>query len=116
MAFEGAELLRPFGKTIWDAVRFYHSHLQARAASKPLDAFIKEYEAEMGARVAAGALRSGALKAIKGTYRFQNPSQHIVGDLGPSLDQLEMVGNIGAPIESYTCRGQTKTQSEVTLS
>ena len=68
MASEGAEILRPFGKTVRDAVSFYHAHLKARAASKPLDLFVKEYKAEMEGRVVNGALRSGALKVIKETF------------------------------------------------
>jgi integrase len=68
MASEGAELLRPYGKTVRDAVTFYQEYLNTRAASKPVDAFVREYKAEMEGRVAAGALRSGALKAIKETF------------------------------------------------
>jgi len=65
MASEGAGMLAPFNKTIRDAVLFYHAHLVARAASKPVNRFVEELKAEMEARVANGGLRSGALKVIK---------------------------------------------------
>jgi hypothetical protein len=39
MASEGAEILRPHGKTLRDAVDFYSAYLETRAASKPLMAF-----------------------------------------------------------------------------
>jgi integrase len=61
-------VLAQYGKTVHDAVAFYAEYLRSRAASKPLDAFIKEYKAEMEGRVENGGLRSGALKVIKETF------------------------------------------------
>jgi integrase len=61
-------VLAQYGKTVHDAVAFYAEYLRSRAASKPLDAFVKEYQAEMEGRVEKGALRPGALKAIKETF------------------------------------------------
>src|SRR6202011_4910211 len=43
MASECAEILRPYSKTLRDAVAHYLAFLQARAASKPLDTFLAEY-------------------------------------------------------------------------
>src|SRR5689334_20470815 len=52
-------VLAQYSKTVHDAVAFYAESLRARAASKPLDEFIKEYKAEMEVRVANGAIRPG---------------------------------------------------------
>jgi integrase len=68
MASEGAGKLAPFGKTIRDAVDFYHAHLVARAASKPVNTFVEDLKDEMQTRVTNGGLRSGALKVIKNTF------------------------------------------------
>jgi integrase len=68
MASEGAEILRPYGKTIRDAVEFYRTFLESRASSKPMSDFLAEYEAEMEARVISGARRSGGLTTIKKTF------------------------------------------------
>jgi site-specific recombinase XerD len=57
-----------YGKTVHDAVAFYANYLKTRAASKPLDVFIKEFNAEMQTRVQSGSLRDRALKAIKETF------------------------------------------------
>ena len=40
MASEGAELLRPYGETIRQAVEFRLNYLRNHAASKPLDVFL----------------------------------------------------------------------------
>jgi integrase len=61
-------VLAQYGKTVHDAVAFYAEYLRSRAASKPVDAFIKEYKTEMEGRVERGALRPGTLKAIKETF------------------------------------------------
>jgi integrase len=61
-------VLAQYGKTVHDAVAFYAESLRARAASKPLDEFIKEYKAEMEVRVANGAIRPGSVKVIKETF------------------------------------------------
>src|SRR4030095_16081286 len=42
MAQHGAEKLRPFGKTISDAVNFYFNHLEANKRSLPLRTAIKD--------------------------------------------------------------------------
>src|SRR5260370_18334442 len=42
MAQHGAEKLRPFGKTIFDAVDFYFNHLEATKRSVPLCTAMKE--------------------------------------------------------------------------
>jgi hypothetical protein len=68
MASEGAGRLLPFNKTIREAVDFYVAHLEARAASKPLDKFVEQFQAEMEIRVANGGLRAGTLKVIKNTF------------------------------------------------
>jgi integrase len=68
MASEGAELLRPYGETIRQAVEFRVNYLRNRAASKPLDVFLAEYQSEMEARVAVKSLKPGSLKAIKETF------------------------------------------------
>jgi hypothetical protein len=68
MASEGAEALRPYGKTLRDAVAYYRAFLETRAASKPLDTFLREYHLELEGRVARGSIRLGALKAIKETF------------------------------------------------
>jgi len=60
-------VLAQYGKTVHDAVAFYASFLRSRAASKPIDTFIKEYQLESAGRVKAGAIRSGALKVLKET-------------------------------------------------
>jgi hypothetical protein len=57
MASEGAELLRPYGETIRQAVEFRVNYLKNRAASKPLDVFIEEYQREMQSRVAVKSLK-----------------------------------------------------------
>jgi integrase len=61
-------ILAKYGKTVHDAVAFYADYLKARHASKPLNAFLQEYEAQMRSRVDSGSLRGGALKAIKETF------------------------------------------------
>jgi 3'-phosphoadenosine 5'-phosphosulfate sulfotransferase (PAPS reductase)/FAD synthetase len=68
MASEGAEILRPYGKKIRDAVEHYRSFLESRAASKPMSDFLSEYEAELEARVVSGARRSEGLTTIKKTF------------------------------------------------
>jgi integrase len=68
MASEGAGKLAPFNKTIRDAVDFYHAHLVARAASRPVNTFVDDLEADMQTRISTGALRPGALKVIKNTF------------------------------------------------
>ena len=57
-----------YSKTVHDAVAFCANYLKTRAASKPLDVFIKEFNAEMQTRVQSGSLLDGALKAIKETF------------------------------------------------
>jgi integrase len=61
-------VLAQYGKNVHHAVAHYAEYLRSRAASKPLDAFVKEYKAEMEGRVKQGSLRSGAFKAIKETF------------------------------------------------
>lgn len=64
-------MLATYGVNLADAARHYVSLAQIRAASRPLDVFIHEYEAEMTARVGIGpgCLKPGSLKAIKETFR-----------------------------------------------
>jgi integrase len=45
MAFEGAEALKPFNKTIADAVKFYVDHLQASERSITVAALVERYMA-----------------------------------------------------------------------
>src|ERR1700704_3115837 len=47
-------ILAKYGKTVHDAVAFYAAHLRLRAASKPIDTFIKEYQLESAGGVKAG--------------------------------------------------------------
>ncbi len=68
MASEGAELLRPYGETIRQAVEFRVNYLRNRAASKPLDVFLAEYQSDVEARVPVKSLKPGSLKAIKETF------------------------------------------------
>jgi hypothetical protein len=60
-------LLAPYGINLADAARHYVTYAKARAASKPLEAFVREYKAEMQGRVDIGSLKPGALKAAKET-------------------------------------------------
>jgi integrase len=109
MASEGAEILRPFGKTVRDAVSFYHAHLKVRAASKPVASFVQEYKAEMEGRVVSGALRSGALKAIKETFvkivdRFGSTlfSDITTSDLNSWLNGMSVAQRTRERHRSYT--------------
>jgi ribosomal protein L10 len=67
-ALTAQSLLAPYNINLAEAARYYVSHAKARAASKSLDAFVREYKAEMQSRVDLGALKVGALKAAKETF------------------------------------------------
>jgi integrase len=67
-AIKARSVLLPFDVSLLDAARHYADYARTRAASKPLDAFVREYRTEIEARVASGSLRTGALKAIKETF------------------------------------------------
>ena len=63
------EILRPYpGITLVDLARDYIQLVKLRAASKPVDKFVEEFEADFKIRVANGGLRDGTLKVIKNTF------------------------------------------------
>lgn len=67
-ALTAQSLLASYNINLADAARHYVTYAKARAASKPLDAFVREYKEEMQGRVDLGSLKPGALKAAKETF------------------------------------------------
>jgi integrase len=102
-------VLAQYGKTVHDAVAFYAEYLRSRAASRPLDAFVKEYKTETEGRVVNGAIRSGALKALKETFvkivaRFGSTllSEITTGDLNVWLNAMPVAQRTRERHRSYT--------------
>jgi len=63
------EILRSYpGVTLTDLAREYVRQAEMRSASKPLDLFLDEYQAQIQSRVDSGENRPGSLKAIKETF------------------------------------------------
>jgi integrase len=63
------EILRPYpGVTLVDLARDYVQLVKLRSASKPVNKFVEELQADMQIRVAQGGLRDGTLKVIKNTF------------------------------------------------
>ena len=67
-ALNALALSKPYAVSLLDAAQHYVSFARAKAASKALDAFVREYKIGMQSRVDAGALKPGALKAAKETF------------------------------------------------
>jgi integrase len=67
-AWNAQAVLAPFKVSLLEAANHYANFARARASSKPLDAFVREYKAEMQGRVDTGSLKPGALKAAKETF------------------------------------------------
>ena len=67
-AWNAQAVLAPFKVSLLEAANHYATFVRARATSKPLDAFVREYKAEMQGRVDTGSLKPGALKAAKETF------------------------------------------------
>src|SRR5580692_9507130 len=67
-AWNAQAVLAPFKVSLLEAANHYATYARARATSKPLDAFVREYKAEMQGRVDLGSLKPGALKAAKETF------------------------------------------------
>jgi integrase len=64
------EILRPYpGVSLVDLARDYIQLVKIRAASKPVDKFLEEFETDFKIRVANGGLRPGTLQVIKNTFR-----------------------------------------------
>jgi integrase len=61
-------LLKGHDVSLLELAKAYVAQAAARAASKPLDHFLVEYEASIARRVESGELRNGSLKAIKETF------------------------------------------------
>ena len=66
-AWNAQAVLAPFNVSLLEAATHYATFARARATSKPLDAFVREYKAEMQGRVDAGSLKPG-LKGRKGDF------------------------------------------------
>jgi hypothetical protein len=66
-AWNAQTVLAPFNVSLLVAATQYADLARARATSKPMDAFVREYKAEMQGRVDTGSLKPGALKAAKET-------------------------------------------------
>jgi integrase len=67
-AWNARAVLAPFNVSLLVAATQYADLVRAKAKSKPLDAFVREYKAEMQGRVDLGSLKPGALKAAKETF------------------------------------------------
>ena len=67
-AWNAQLILAPYKTSLLEAATHYVAYARARATSKPLDAFVREYKAKMQGRVESGALKPGALKAAKETF------------------------------------------------
>jgi integrase len=67
-AWNAQAVLAPFNVSLLVAATQYADLARAKAKSKPLDAFVREYKAEMQGRVDLGSLKPGALKAAKETF------------------------------------------------
>jgi hypothetical protein len=63
MAVESANALKPYGKTIRDALHFYLPHLEALSSSVPFSVFATEFRTECNRRLAA--------KEFKGTRQVE---------------------------------------------
>jgi hypothetical protein len=67
-AWNAQAVLAPFKVSLLEAATHYATFARAKSMSKPLDAFAREYKAEMQGRVDSGSLKPGALKAAKETF------------------------------------------------
>jgi integrase len=67
-AHNARAVLAPFNISLLVAATQYADLARAKAKSKPLDAFVREYKAEMQIRVDLKSLKPGALKAAKETF------------------------------------------------
>src|ERR1700737_771440 len=66
-AFDALSILEPFNISLTDAALRSRAWELARAASKPLDQFMAEFQTEFEKKVAIGKRRPGSLKALKET-------------------------------------------------
>jgi hypothetical protein len=74
MAVESAEALKPYGKTIRDALNFYLPHLKSLSTTVPFSVLAKEFRTECNRRLTA--------KEVKGTRHVET--------LRETLNKLEV--------------------------
>jgi integrase len=67
-AIRALEILKPYGVGLIEAANTYAEREKIKSKSKRVDEFLPEYQKEIEARVASGALRPGTLKIIKNTF------------------------------------------------
>jgi integrase len=68
-AFRAAELLRPHGKTIMDAVRHYLSHLNQLSSSVPFSVLVARVREEFKRRVEANEISDRGAESVNETLR-----------------------------------------------
>ena len=68
-AFRAAELLRPHGKTIMDAVRHYLTHLNQLSSSTPFSVFAAKVREEFKRRVEANEVSARHAESMKETLK-----------------------------------------------
>lgn len=68
-AYRASELLRPHGKTILDAVRYYLDHLEKVSYSVPFSALAEQVRAEFGRRLAKNEVSNRHAESLEETLR-----------------------------------------------